>query len=147
MRLHDLKPAPGSRTPKRIVGRGEGSTLGQTAGKGQKGQTCRSGEGRNPGFEGGQTPLMRRIPKRGFNHPSKIIYQAVNIGALEKCFESGADVTPEALVKDGFISKADTPYKILGGGKLKKSLKIKAPRFSKSADKAVAAAGGAIVAS
>ena len=87
MQLNRLKPAPGSRKKKRIVGRGEGSTLGQTAGKGQKGQSSRSGDTIMNGFEGGQTPLHRRIPKRGFNHPSKITYEAINLVLLEAKFD------------------------------------------------------------
>lgn len=147
MRLHELKPAPGSRKPKRIVGRGEGSTLGQTAGKGQKGQTSRSGDSVMTGFEGGQTPLMRRIPKRGFNHPSKIYYLPINLGTLEARFESGAEITKEKLHEAGLLRKVDTPFKILGGGKLTKTFKIIAARFSKSAEKSVKDAGGSLSAS
>ena len=144
MRLHELKPIPGSRKPKRIVGRGEGSTLGQTCGKGQKGQTCRSGDGIMNGFEGGQTPLMRRLPKRGFRHASKIIYQPVNLDQLESRFESGAEVTSLSLSEAGYIQDEKTPYKILGSGKLSKSLTIVASKVSKSAEKAIKKAGGTI---
>jgi large subunit ribosomal protein L15 len=142
MQLHDLKPAPGSRKPKLIIGRGEGSTMGQTAGKGQKGQSSRSGDTIMTGFEGGQTPLHRRIPKRGFNHPSKIHYEPINVGVLEKEFKAGEAITGESLFKKGILKTAATPFKVLGGGKLSKSLKITAPKFSKSAEKAVKDAGG-----
>ena len=97
MRLHELKPAPGSRKPKLIVGRGEGSTMGQTAGKGQKGQSSRTGDTIMLGFEGGQTPLHRRIPKRGFNHPSKVNYDPINLCILEDRFKPGAHVNAETL--------------------------------------------------
>ncbi len=142
MQLHNLKPAPGSRPAKHIVGRGEGSGLGQTAGKGQKGQSSRTGDTIMLGFEGGQTPLFRRIPKRGFNHPSKITYEAINLIVLEEKFKAGEQVDAEALFKKGLIKTAAVPYKILGVGKLTKSLKITANKFSKSAEKAIKAAGG-----
>jgi large subunit ribosomal protein L15 len=142
MRLHELKPAPGSRPKKHIVGRGEGSGLGQTAGKGQKGQTSRSGDTVMTGFEGGQTPLVRRIPKRGFNHPSKIHYEAINLAALEGRFDAGAEVNGQSLFDKGVIKSADLPVKILGTGKLSKALKISAEKISKSAAEALKAAGG-----
>ena len=142
MRLHELKPAPGSRKPKLIVGRGEGSTMGQTAGKGQKGQSSRTGDTIMLGFEGGQTPLHRRIPKRGFNHPSKVHYDPINLCILEDRFKSGEQVNAETLTKKGVIKSADVPYKILGVGKLTKSLKVTASKFSKSAEKAITGAGG-----
>lgn len=146
MRLHELKPAPGSRPRKHIVGRGEGSGLGQTAGKGQKGQTSRSGEGVMTGFEGGQTPLVRRIPKRGFNHPSKIHYEPINLIALEGKFEQGAEVNGKTMFEKGILKRPDLPVKILGVGSLSKALKITAARISKSAEKAVKAAGGSFTA-
>jgi large subunit ribosomal protein L15 len=144
MLLHKLKPAPGSRPKRHIVGRGEGSGLGQTAGKGQKGQTSRSGDTIMNGFEGGQTPLVRRIPKRGFNHPSKIYYQAVNLGDLDAIFDAGAEVNAASLFKQGFLKQADRPYKILANGKLTKALKITAPKFSQSAEALVKKAGGTL---
>ncbi len=144
MLLHKLKPAPGSRPKKHIVGRGEGSGLGQTAGKGQKGQSSRSGDTIMVGFEGGQTPLVRRLPKRGFNHPSRIHYHPINIGDLEKNFDAGAEVNGAALAAKGFLKDATTPFKVLGNGKLTKALKIKAPKFSKSAQEIVKKAGGTI---
>ncbi len=142
MSLNNLHPAPGSRPKKHIVGRGEGSGWGQTAGKGQKGQKSRTGDTIMIGFEGGQMPMVRRIPKRGFNHPSKIIYQAVNLFQLEAAFKAGEAINGEALAAKGFIKKATTPYKILGDGKLTKALNISALQFSKSAEEAVKKAGG-----
>lgn len=147
MRLHELKPAPGSRPRKHIVGRGEGSGLGQTAGKGQKGQSSRAGDTVMTGFEGGQTPLVRRIPKRGFNHPSKIYYEAVNLIALEGRFDAGAEVNGQTLFEKGVIKRADLPVKILGIGKLSKALKINVAKISKSAEKALQAAGGSFTSS
>lgn len=144
MRLHELKPAPGSRPAKHIVGRGEGSGLGQTAGKGQKGQSSRAGDTVMTGFEGGQTPLHRRIPKRGFNHPSKICYEPINLIVLEQRFQAGEQVNGEALAKKGIIRSSGIPFKILGIGKLTKSLKVSANRASKSAEKAITAAGGSL---
>jgi len=146
MQLHDLKPAPGSRPKRRIVGRGEGSGLGQTAGKGQKGQKSRSGDTIMNGFEGGQTPLIRRIPKRGFNHVSKIFYEPINLLALEGRFESGAEVTGQTLFEKGIIKKATLPVKILGVGKITKKLTVKVAKISKSAEKALVAAGGTFTA-
>ena len=146
MQLHHLKPAPGSRPKRTIVGRGEGSGLGQTAGKGQKGQKSRSGDTIMNGFEGGQTPIWRRIPKRGFNHVSKITYEAINLAALEGRFDSGADVTGQTLFEKGVIKSAGLPVKILGVGTLSKKLNIKAAKISKSAEKAVKAAGGTFTA-
>jgi large subunit ribosomal protein L15 len=142
MSLHELKPAPGSRPGKHIVGRGEGSGWGQTAGKGQKGQSSRTGDTIMLGFEGGQTPLHRRIPKRGFRHASKITYEAINLIVLEERFNAGEQVDGESLYKKGVIKNAGVPFKILGIGKLTKSLSITANRFSKSAEQAIKAAGG-----
>jgi large subunit ribosomal protein L15 len=144
MRLHEIKPAPGSRKPKLIVGRGEGSTMGQTAGKGQKGQTSRSGDTIMTGFEGGQTPLHRRIPKRGFNHPSKIHYEPINLIALEASFKAGAEINGKILFEKGLLKKPETPFKVLGLGKVTKALNIVADKVSKSAEKAITGAGGKI---
>lgn len=142
MQLHQLKPAPGSRPKRQIVGRGEGSGWGQTAGKGQKGQSSRSGETVMTGFEGGQTPLVRRVPKRGFNHPSKIHYEPINLLVLEGRFDSGAEINAQTLFEKGVIKNAELPVKILGLGKLSKKLNIKVEKISKSAEEAVKAAGG-----
>ncbi len=144
MQLHELRPAPGSRKKKLIVGRGEGSTMGQTAGKGQKGQSSRSGDTIMNGFEGGQTPLHRRIPKRGFNHPSKICYEPINVIALEEVFKSGAEINGQVLFEKGLLKSPDVPFKILGIGKLTKALKITAHKASKSAEKNVKSAGGSL---
>lgn len=144
MPLHNIHPAPGSRKKRVIVGRGEGSTMGQTCGKGQKGQTSRAGDTIMTGFEGGQTPMHRRIPKRGFNHPSKIHYEAINLLALEGKFEKGEEVNGKSLFEKGLLKKADLPYKILGVGNVTKSLKFAATKFSKSAQEAVKKAGGSI---
>jgi len=144
--LNNLHPAKGSRHSKHIVGRGEGSGWGQTAGKGQKGQKSRTGDTIMLGFEGGQMPLVRRLPKRGFNHSSKVFYQAVNLFQLEGVFNAGSEINGETLAAKGLIKKADTPFKILGDGKLTKALKISAPKFSKSAEEAVKKAGGSLVA-
>jgi large subunit ribosomal protein L15 len=142
MQLHELKPKAGSRPGKQIVGRGEGSGWGQTAGKGQKGQSSRAGDTIMLGFEGGQTPLHRRIPKRGFRHASKINYEPINLIVLEERFAAGDQVDGASLYKKGVIKSAELPFKILGIGKLTKSLTVQADRFSKSAEQAIEAAGG-----
>ncbi len=147
MQLHELKPRPGSRPKKHIVGRGEGSGLGQTAGKGQKGQKSRTGDTIMVGFEGGQTPLVRRIPKRGFNHASKIYYEPINLVVLEARFEAGTAITNKVLYDKGIIRTLNLPVKILGIGKLSKAFKISVAKISKSAEKAVTAAGGTFTAS
>ena len=141
MSLNTLHPAPGSRKPKRIVGRGEGSGLGQTAGKGQKGQKSRSGDTIMLGFEGGQMPLIRRIPKRGFTFTPKPKYEIVSLEKLNRV-SSGAEVTPAFLKKTRLIHHADRRIKILGDGELKHPLKIQAHAFSKSALAKIKKAGG-----
>jgi large subunit ribosomal protein L15 len=123
------------------VGRGIGSGHGKTAGKGNKGQLARSGGGKGPGFEGGQTPLARRLPKRGFNNKFKVEYAVVNVGDLEM-FDAGAEVTPEVLRDAGLVRKAGMPVKILGNGDITKSLKVRADRFSETAVSKITAAGG-----
>ena len=144
MSLNQLKPAPGSRQPKRIVGRGEGSTLGQTCGKGQKGQRARAGDGKMVGFEGGQTPLMRRVPKRGFRHPSKIHYRPVNLEALAVKFPTGTTIDAAVLVDAGFLAKASVPFKVLGKDTQGKTFHLKAAKISLSAAEAVRRAGGSV---
>lgn len=146
MQLHNLKPAPGSRKKRVIIGRGEGSTMGQTAGRGQKGQMSRSGESIMNGFEGGQTPLIRRIPKRGFNHASKINYVPINLGVLEAKFDAGTQITGEVLYNSGLMKSAERPFKVLGRGKISKALKITGSKISKSAEKALKDAGGSFTA-
>lgn len=141
--LSNLVAPEGSRKKKTRVGRGIGSGLGKTCGRGGKGQTARSGKGRPMGFEGGQTPLQRRIPKYGFKSPCKKVSDVVNISALDAHFSSGDTVDPEALVKKGFL-KGPNEVKILGEGSLSKSLTVKAHRFSKSAIQKINQAGGRV---
>lgn len=142
--LHNLRPAPGARHRKKIIGRGEGSGHGGSATRGRKGQRSRSGDGKMSGFEGGQIPLLRRIPKRGFTNISRVAYAVVNIGTLDKLFDSGNDITVEAIHQKG-IAKRNLPVKILGNGEIKKALTIKVDAFSKSAEEKIKAAGGTIV--
>lgn len=144
MKIYDLVPAPGSvKEPKR-KGRGAGSGNGKTAGKGHKGQNARSGGGVRPGFEGGQMPLQRRLPKRGFrNYPFRKEYQIVNVDFLNE-FEDGSVVTAEELLSKGFISDLNTAVKILGDGELEKKLIVKANKFSESAKQKIEAAGGKV---
>lgn len=142
MKLHELKPNRGARKKPTRKGQGIGSGLGKTAGRGHKGQNARSGGGVRPGFEGGQMPLSRRLPKRGFsNAPFKKEIISVNIESLNK-FDNGAEVTPETLIESKVIKKTGDGVKILGNGKLDKSLTVKAHAFSKSAVKKIEAAGG-----
>jgi large subunit ribosomal protein L15 len=139
--LNNLKPARGSRHRSKIVGRGEGSGHGGSSTRGRKGQKARSGWGKMVGFEGGQMPLMRRIPKRGFTNRYKEQFSVINIKQLEANFEANSEVTPEILHKLGLVKK-DISVKILGDGEIKKALKIKADAFSKSAVEKIKAAGG-----
>jgi large subunit ribosomal protein L15 len=146
LKLEDLRPAPGSRHHKKRLGRGTGSGHGKTSGRGGKGQTARSGYQMPPGFEGGQTPIWRRVPKRGFNHPSRREYAIVNLETLEARYEEGAEVTPDDLLERGIIKKLLTGVKILGRGELTKRLVVKADRFSQSALEKITAAGGEAIA-
>ncbi len=141
MRLHDLKPAEGSTKSKKRVGRGTGSGLGTTAGRGMNGQNSRSGGGVRPGFEGGQMPLFRRIPKRGFNNIFKKQWTVVNVDVLNE-FEDGTEITPEVLLQTGVLSKVNYGLKILGDGELNKKLTVKANKFTQSAISKIEAAGG-----
>ena len=141
MKLHELKPSVGSRKSPKRLGRGNGSGLGTTAGKGQKGQNARSGGGVRPGFEGGQMPLMRRIPKRGFKNIFAKKYTTLNVEELS-VFEDGTVITAEFLKEIGFISKINDGLKILGDGELDKKLTVKAAKFTKSAQEKIVAAGG-----
>ncbi|MBP3692123.1 MAG: 50S ribosomal protein L15 [Clostridia bacterium] len=141
MKLHELSPAEGSTKAVKRVGRGHGSGNGKTAGKGHKGQKARAGYSMKLGFEGGQMPLQRRVPKRGFNNIFRVEYAIVNLAALES-FKDGATVDAEALVKAGKIKKADKPVKILANGNLTKKLTVKADAFSASAKEKIEAAGG-----
>ena len=141
MTLHELQPAPGSRKKAVRVGRGIGSGNGKTSGRGQKGQNARSGGGVRLGFEGGQTPLFRRLPKRGFTNINRKEYAVVNLEKLNR-FEDGTEVTPELLLETGVISKLKSGVKILGKGQIEKKLTVKAHKFSASAKEAIEAAGG-----
>lgn len=141
MKLNELKPAEGSKHRKKRVGRGTGSGLGKQAGKGMKGQNSRSGGGVRLGFEGGQMPLFRRIPKRGFTNIFAKEYVEINVNRLN-VFENGTEVTPELLLEKGVISKVRDGVKILGNGDLEKNLIVKASKFSKTATDKIVAAGG-----
>ncbi|MBB6284321.1 50S ribosomal protein L15 [Geobacillus subterraneus] len=141
MKLHELQPAPGSRKKAVRVGRGIGSGNGKTSGRGHKGQKARSGGGVRLGFEGGQTPLFRRLPKRGFTNINRKEYAVVNLDKLN-IFEDGTEVTPELLLETGVISKLKSGVKILGKGQIEKKLTVKAHKFSTSAKEAIEAAGG-----
>jgi large subunit ribosomal protein L15 len=141
MKLHELQPAPGSRKERNRVGRGIGSGNGKTSGRGHKGQNARSGGGVRIGFEGGQTPLFRRLPKRGFTNINRKEYAIVNLDALNR-FEDGTEVTPELLLETGVVSKLKAGVKILGNGQIEKKLTVKAHKFSSAAKEAIEAAGG-----
>ena len=141
MKLHELSPAPGSVRDVKRIGRGHGSGNGKTAGKGHKGQKARAGRGIRAGFEGGQMPLHRRIPKRGFNNIFATPYTAINVAILNR-FEDGAVVNTEALLNAGIINKAPYGVKILGNGKIEKSLTVQVAAFSESAKAKIEAAGG-----
>ncbi|ABS20497.1 50S ribosomal protein L15 [Bacillus cytotoxicus] len=143
MKLHELKPAEGSRKVRNRVGRGIGSGNGKTAGKGHKGQNARSGGGVRLGFEGGQTPLFRRLPKRGFTNINRKEFAIVNLAALNR-FEDGTEVTPELLLETGVISKLNDGVKVLASGAVEKKLTVKAHKFSSSAKEAIEAAGGTV---
>ena len=142
MKLHELSPAPGSVTPAWRKGRGPGSGNGKTAGKGHKGQNARSGGGVRPGFEGGQLPLYRRLPKRGFNNKFATVYSIVNVETLNECFEDGAVIDLETLVENGIIRKENDGLKVLGNGEITKKLTVKAKVFSATAKEKIEAAGG-----
>lgn len=142
MKLHELTPAAGSTTVAKRKGRGAGSGNGKTAGKGHKGQNARSGGGVRPGFEGGQMPLQRRLPKRGFKNHFATVYANVNLNDLEARFEDGAVVDTEAIIASGLIKKTMDGIKVLGNGTLTKKLTVKAAAFSASAKEKIEAAGG-----
>lgn len=142
MKLHELQPAYGSVKDVKRIGRGHGSGNGKTAGKGHKGQKARSGGSIRPGFEGGQMPLQRRMPKRGFNNIFAKEYAAVNVSELEKRFESGAVIDAAALIESGALKDAKDGVKILGNGELTKSLTVKAAKFTAAAQEKIEKAGG-----
>ena len=139
--LHDLSPVPGSHRDRKRVGRGPGSGTGKTAGRGQKGQKARSGGSVPAGFEGGQMPLHRRIPKRGFHNRNRVEYQVVNVGDLAGL---SGEVTPETLRAAGLVGSLRKPVKILGQGDVAKALKVEAHAFTKSAQEKIEAAGGSV---
>ena len=142
MKLHELAPAAGSTKEVKRIGRGHGSGNGKTAGKGHKGQKARSGGSIRPGFEGGQMPLQRRMPKRGFNNIFAKEFAAVNVSELEKRFEDGAEVDAQALIEAGAIKNAKDGIKILGNGELTKKLTVKAAKFTAAAKEKIEKAGG-----
>ena len=141
MKLHELKPAEGSRKPRRRVGRGIGSGMGKTSTRGTKGQFSRTGGGTRPGFEGGQMPLYRRLPKRGFKNTFAKKYAEVNDEQLN-CFDNGAVVDPAALIEAGILKNVLDGVRVLGNGELTKSLTVQAQGFTKSAQQKIEAAGG-----
>jgi large subunit ribosomal protein L15 len=140
--LSNLRPAPGSNVPRKRVGRGPGSGLGKTSGKGHKGHKARTGGSTNPGFEGGQMPLYRRLPKRGFTNPFKVTAQPVNLGKLKAV--AGTDVTPETLHAAGLVSRRDDAIKLLGTGDADRAYQVKGIRVSASAKAKIEAAGGRV---
>ena len=142
MKLNELRPAEGSTRESFRVGRGPGSGNGKTAGKGHKGQNARSGGGVRPGFEGGQLPLYRKLPKRGFNNKFATVYAIVNVSDLDKNFQDGDVVTLEALLAKKIIRKAFDGLKVLGDGELTKKLTVQATVFSAAAKEKITAAGG-----
>lgn len=143
MNLHELSPAPGSKRSSVRVGRGLGSGLGKTSGKGQKGQKSRSGGVKRPGFEGGQKPLYLRLPKRGFYNKFGVEYAEVNIVSLN-CFEDGTVVDPVLLIETGIVKNIRDGVRILGNGELTKALTVQAMGFSKTAEEKIIAAGGKV---
>ena len=141
MKLHDLKPAVGATTAPKRLGRGIGSGLGKTSGKGHKGAKARSGGGKRPGFEGGQMPLTMRLPKRGFTNKFRKEFATVNVDRLN-IFEDGAVVTPIELIESGILKNVQDGVKILGNGEITKKLTVKATKFTESAKQKIEAAGG-----
>ena len=143
MKLNELKPVEGARHYKKRVGRGTGSGLGKTSTRGHKGQNARSGGGVRPGFEGGQTPLFKRLPKRGFTNVNRLEYAVVNVNDLNT-FEAGSVVDLQALKQKGLVKKEYEGVKVLGNGELKVALTVKAKKFSETAKEKISAAGGSI---
>ena len=143
MNLSELHPAPGSRRPRKRRGRGPGSGLGVTAGRGEKGQKSRSGYKRRRGFEGGQMPLIRRVPKRGFHNPGRKVYAVLNVSRLEEL--EGDEFSPESLLQSGVLSKLGDGLKILGNGEITRPVTVTAHKFSASARDKIERAGGKVV--
>ena len=141
MKLHELKPAEGATSARKRLGRGIGSGLGKTSGKGHKGAKARSGGGKRPGFEGGQMPLTMRLPKRGFTNNFRKEYVAINVSRLE-VFDDGATVTPDELIEMGIIKKIGDGVKIMGDGELTKKLTVLASKFTATAKEKIEAVGG-----
>ena len=144
MKLHELTYTPGARHTKKRIGRGSGSGTGKTSGKGNKGQNARSGGGVRPGFEGGQTPLFQRLPKRGFTNRNRKEYTIINLDILN-AFENGTEVTLDLLKEKGIVKQVKTGIKVLGNGTLDKKLTVSAEKFSTSAKEAIEAAGGKVI--
>ena len=144
MKLHDIAPTPGSKHRRKRVGRGDSSGLGKTAGRGEKGQKSRTGAVIRPFFEGGQIPLFRRLPKRGFKNADRIVYALVNLDKLNDNFEAGDVVDFDALRAKKLLAKSDTIIKILANGEITKALTVKAAKFSAAAAEKIQAAGGKI---
>lgn len=144
MKLHELKPNPGSVKERKRLGRGTASGQGKTGGKGQKGQNSRSGGGVRPGFEGGQMPIYRRLPKRGFTNIFATQYAEINVEVLNEMFEDGAIITPDLLKETGILKRQLDGVKVLGNGEITKKLTVKANKFSKSAVEKIEAAGGKV---
>ncbi len=142
MKLHELSPVPGSTKERKRIGRGPASGQGKTAGKGHKGQKARAGRGMQIGFEGGQMPLQRRIPKRGFNNIFRKEFATVNIASLDKVFNDGDTVTIEALVASGLVKKTLDGVKVLGNGEISKKLTVQVNAYSETAKSKIEAAGG-----
>lgn len=143
MKLHDLAPARGATKRRKRIGRGPGSGHGKTATKGHKGLLARSGGGKRPGFEGGQMPLVRRLPKFGFRNPSRVEYTIVNLASFTD-WKGNETITPQAMVDAGLVKRKKLPIKILGNGELRKALVLQAHKFSKSAEAKIQAAGGRV---
>ena len=143
MKLHDLKPAEGATTARKRLGRGIGSGLGKTSGKGHKGAKARSGGGKRPGFEGGQMPLTMRLPKRGFTNKWRVEYATVNVERLN-IFEDGAVVSPVELIQAGILKNVQDGVKILGNGEITRKLTVQANKFTGSAKEKIEAAGGKV---
>ncbi len=142
MALNNLRPPRGAKHPKKRVGRGPGSGHGKTASRGSKGAQSRSGFRFKRGFEGGQMPLHRRVPKRGFHNPFRVEYALVNLDILAGVFEAGAEITPDVLRERGLVRRTGVPVKVLGRGEIDKRLVVRAHKFSESAVRKIAAAGG-----
>ena len=144
MKLHDMSPTPGSRKTRKRVGRGDSSGYGKTAGRGEKGQKSRTGSTIRPFFEGGQIPLFRRLPKRGFKNADRIVYALVNLSVLESNFAAGEVVDLESLHAKKLLGKGETVVKVLANGEITKALTVKAQKFSAAASEKIKAVGGTV---